>query len=134
MTTTVIKKAILILAGLAAAAIGTAILFFPVTFYTGYGIDVGGNVSLLNELKAPGIALVTSGLFIAAGAVVTRLTPLSAFIAAFLYLSFGLSRLVSITLDGMPADGLVQAAAIEIVLGLACLWVVARERRVAAAA
>lgn len=134
MTTTLIKKAILLVAGLTAAAIGTAILFFPAAFYATYGIDVGGNVSLLNELKAPGVALVASGIFIATGAVVARLAPLSAFVAAFLYLSFGLSRLISMVLDGLPADGLVQAVGIELVLGMACIWVVAQQRRVAAAA
>ena len=98
-------------------------------FYAGYGINVGGNVSLLNELKAPGIALMASGFFIAAGAVVVRLAPVSAFVAAFLYLSFGLSRLVSIDLDGLPADGLVQAAGIELVFGLACVFVLVLRRR-----
>ena len=134
MTTTLIKKAILLVAGLTAAAIAMAILFFPGAFYASYGIDVGSNVSLLNELKAPGIALAASGFFIATGAIVARLAPLSAFVAAFLYLCFGLSRLVSMALDGLPADGLVQAAGIELLLGLACIWVVVQQRRVAAVA
>ncbi len=129
MKSELINKAILSLAGLTAMAIGTAILFFPTVFYASYGIDLGGNVSLLNELKAPGVALIASGLLIASGAFVARLVTLSALVAAFLYLSFGLSRLLSMAMDGVPAEGLVQATGIEILFGLACVVVLATANR-----
>ena len=60
-----VLKGILLVAGLVAIAIGTAILFFPIAFYGSYGIDVSGKISLINELKAPGLALAASGLLIA---------------------------------------------------------------------
>ena len=42
-------------------------------------------------------------------------------LAAMIYLSYAGSRFVSMLLDGMPAEGLVQAAVLEAVIGLACL-------------
>ena len=36
-------------------ALGAMILFMPVNFYAGYGLDLSGRVDLLNELRAPGL-------------------------------------------------------------------------------
>ncbi len=121
-------KTILIISGLIASVIGAAILFAPVAFYATYGIELGGNFSLLNEIRAPGGVLLASGTLIISGAFVDKLAFTAAVVSSLLYLSYGLSRVMSIAIDGIPAEGLVQAAVLEIVIGLACVFVLVKYR------
>ena len=123
-----VLKTILTISGLMASVVGAAILFTPVDFYATYGIEVGGNFSLLNEIRAPGGALLASGILIMSGAFVDKLAFTAVVVSTLLYLSYGLSRVMSITIDGMPAEGLVQAAALEIVTGLACVFALVKYR------
>ena len=58
--------------------------------------------------------LLTSGLLMLAGVVRTELTVASLGMASLIYLSYGLSRLLSIAIDGIPHSGLVSAAILEI--------------------
>ncbi|MEN8178294.1 MAG: DUF4345 domain-containing protein [Pseudomonadota bacterium] len=121
-------KAILLVSGLIAAGIGGAILVVPEAFYASYGIDLGGNVSLLNEIRAPGGALLAAGILIISGSFVASLTFTALVVASLLYLSYGLSRILSFVIDGMPAEGLVQAAALELVVGMFCVFALLRNR------
>lgn len=54
--------------GLMAVTIAVAILFAPAAFYAGYGIEVTGDATLANDLKAPAGALLVAGLVMFAGA------------------------------------------------------------------
>ena len=121
-------KTVLIFSGLISSGIGGAILFNPVAFYATYGIELAGNISLFNEIRAPGGALMASGILIMLGAFVDKLTFTAVVVSTLLYLSYGLSRILSIAIDGMPAEGLVQAAALEIVIGLVCVFVLVKYR------
>ncbi|MDH3326451.1 MAG: DUF4345 domain-containing protein [Gammaproteobacteria bacterium] len=123
-----VLKTILIISGLIASGIGAAILFAPVAFYATYGIELSGDISLLNEIRAPGSALLAIGLLIISGAFVEKLTFSAAVISTVLFLSYGLSRVMSIAIDGMPVEGLVQAAVLEIVIGLACIFALVKYR------
>lgn len=116
-------KTILIISGLIASAIGAAILFTPVAFYATYDIELGGNLSLLNEIRASGGALLASGILIISGAFVEKLAFTAIVVSTLLYLSYGLSRIISIAIDGMPEAGITQAALFEILTGLACVVV-----------
>jgi hypothetical protein len=113
-------KATLIVAGLIGAYIGMEILFFPVSFYATSGIELGNNISLLNEIRAPGGALLFISVLIMLGAFILKLTFTSITLATLLYLSYGLSRILSMTIDGRPAEILVYAAGLEIAIGLVC--------------
>lgn len=121
-------RIVLILSGLIAAGIGGAILLNPTAFYATNGIDLGGNVSLLNEVRAAGGALLAVGILIISGAFVASLTYTSAVVAALFYLSYGVSRILSFAMDGMPSEGLVQAAALEIFIGVVCLVALSKFR------
>ena len=123
-----VLKSLLIISGLVAAAIGAGILFAPVAFYATYGIALGGNASLLNEIRAPGGALLVSGILIISGAFVKKLTFTAVVVSTLLYLSYGLSRVISIAIDGMPVEALVQAAVLEIVIGVACVFALIQYR------
>ena len=123
----------LTIAGLIGVALGTMILFAPIPFYAGYGIDPAGQVNLLNELRSHGLSLVGAGLFIATGAFLPRFAKAATVIAAGLYLSYGVSRLVAVALDGVPSSSLLLAAGIEIAIGLVGLGLLYRSRRAIAA-
>jgi len=123
-----ILKAILFLSGLLAAIIGSAILFSPVAFYASNNIYPADNISLLNEIRASGGALLATGILILSGAFVTRLTFTSTILASLLYISYGLSRMISFGIDGMPSAGLVDAAILEILIGGTCIYAFAKYR------
>ena len=119
-------KATLIISGFIGVYIGVEILFFPISFYATSGIDLGSNVSLLNEIRAPGGALLLSSVLIIMGAFVPRLTFTSIILATLLYLSYGLSRILSMVIDGRPAEILIYVSALEIAIGLACAFMLAK--------
>ena len=119
-------KVTLMLSGLIGVYVGIEILFFPIAFYATSGIDVAGDVSLLNEVRASGGALLLSGIIIILGAFLPRLAFTSILISTVLYLSYGFSRVVSMVIDGRPADILVYVSALEIAIGLVCALMLAK--------
>jgi len=116
--------------GTIAVTIAVAILFAPAMFYAGYGIDVTGDVTLANELKAPAGALLAAGLIMFAGAFRRELAVVSLTTAAIVYLSYGLSRLTSIAIDGVPHSDMVNAAGVELVIGAICLLTLLQVRQI----
>lgn len=121
-------KTFLILSGLIGVAVGIAVLFFPVPFYAISGIELGGNVSLLNEIRAPGGALIATGTLILLGVFVARLTYGALVISTVTYLAYGFSRLLSMAVDGLPTMDLIVVAFFEIVIGLCGVFVWAKYR------
>ena len=119
-------KTTLMISGLIGLYIGVEILFFPVGFYAESGIVLGSNISLLNEIRAPGGALLASSILIIAGVFVQRLTFTSIVLATLLYLSYGLSRILSMLADGRPAEILIYVSAAEIIIGIVCAYMLAK--------
>ena len=117
---------ILAVAGLVAVGVGGAILIAPGAFHAGNGIEYAGNSSLLSETRAAGGALAATGVVVTLGAFVRRLTFTASLVGAVVYLAYGLARLLSVALDGLPADSLVVAAGVELALGLACGFTLVR--------
>jgi hypothetical protein len=64
-----------------------------------------------------------------AGALRLRYAVISLATAAAVYLSYGLGRVVSVALDGIPHSGMISAAAIEIGIGAVCFVALLRARR-----
>ena len=122
MKSSKVLNVILLISGLIAIGVGGTILTMPVAFYSASGINIEGNISLLNEIRASGGALLTCGIVIALGAFVAKLTYTSVVISILLYLSYALSRILSIAVDGMPVEALVQAVILEIIIGLLCVF------------
>jgi len=119
-------KVVLLLSGLIAIGIAGAILFAPEAFYATYGIELGNDASLVNELKAPSGVLLVTGLLMLAGVFRSEFTFVSTVTASAIYLSYGLSRLLSMAIDGMPNGALVGAASFELVIGTFCLLALLR--------
>ncbi|MEP2717090.1 DUF4345 domain-containing protein [Pseudophaeobacter sp.] len=115
-----LTKATLGLSGLIALAVSIGVLFLPHEFHATAGIQLGTDVNLLNEMRASGGMLLISALFILVGAFRAQLTDLALIVSATLYLSYGLSRLVSLVADGMPGAGLLQILVLELAIGGLC--------------
>ncbi len=124
-----VLKTILIVSGLVGAAVGCAILFMPAAFHATNGIELGGNISLLNEIRASGGALLAGGILILLGAFIASLAFTSVVVSGLLYLSYGSSRVFSMAIDGMPDVVLVQVAILEILIGLTCVVALVRYRQ-----
>lgn len=121
-------RTLLFLSGTLLIMIGTLIIFSPVDFYAANNIELGADVSLLNELKAPAGLLLVAGLFMIFAMVRGQQADMALGLASLIYLSYAVSRSLSMSFDGMPAAGLVQATALEGVLGLACLVILMLRR------
>ncbi len=128
MRSSKVLKAILLLSGVVPVVVGGAILFAPTAFFAASGIVLSESSSLLSEIRAPGGALVTSGLLVMSGAFVPRLTFTSTVISTVMYLSYAASRILSMVVDGMPTGTLVNATILELVLGLVGLFALTRYR------
>jgi hypothetical protein len=111
---------LLALSSLIAIGIGTSILVAPAWFHASHGIELGSDANLLSEVRAPGGALLALGLLMLTGVFVRSFTFASTSTAAAVFLAYGLSRLLSIALDGVPGTGLVVATVVELAVGGAC--------------
>lgn len=122
-------SAFLFVAGGLGIAVGLALVFVPVAFQASNGIDLGGDVNLINETRAPGSALLVVASLVFAGAFVPRLRFTATLLAGTVYLAYGAGRLLSIALDGMPSAVLIQVMVLEVALGAVGMLALARYRR-----
>ena len=129
MQLTRFQKITLGISGVTALAIGTFITLAPHAFYASYGITLGQDPNLLNELRAPGAGLAVFGALMLAGIVRTAMAPIALAVALTVYLAFPAGRIVGIVVDGMPSGSVIGALAIEIII--ASLLIAAFKWRVA---
>lgn len=122
------QTALLLVAGILLILVSGFILASPAEFYAANRIELGANPNLINELKAPAGLLLAAGLFMIGAIFVRSQADTALWLASLIYLSYAGSRFLSMAFDGLPAAGLVQAAALEGVVGLACLAVLAMRR------
>ncbi|MEO1621925.1 MAG: DUF4345 domain-containing protein [Cyanobacteria bacterium J06632_3] len=102
------------ISGLLLLIIGSTILLMPQAFYASDGVVLGNNPSLLSEVRASGGMLTGGALVIFAGVVRPTVRSLAMTLSVLIYGSFGLSRLLSLNLDGMPSNTLLVATAVEL--------------------
>jgi hypothetical protein len=122
-------KALLIVAGLSGIAVGGALLVAPVAFEASAGIRLEENVNMLSEVRAPGGALLAGGVLILLGAFIASLTYTSVLLASLFFLSYGLSRILSIVVDGIPTTSLVMATIAEIIIGILSISILINFRK-----
>lgn len=101
------------------------LLFSPIVFQALSGIALANDPSVLSETRAPGGALLVSGFIMIMGAFIGSWTSPGLQLSSLLYLSYGLSRLVSMALDGMPHEALIQATVAELIIGALSLTALA---------
>lgn len=116
MQLTRFQKITLGIGGVTALAIGTFITLAPHAFYTSYGITLGQDPNLLNDLRAPGAGLAVFGALMLAGIVRAALAPIALAVALTVFLAFPLGRIVGIVMDGLPSGSVIGALAFEIII------------------
>ena len=117
----------LAISGVLLLAIGTAIFVGPLAYQADMGVTLPNDPTLLSDLRAMGGGLVGFGLLLVAGAKWRALGSAAAVGGAILYLSYGIARLISMAVDGLPADTLVVSAGIELLVGGVLALVIYRE-------
>jgi hypothetical protein len=110
---------VLAVSGLMGAAVGGYLLIAPVAFRASYGIVTGSDPNELSETRAPGGVLLAFGIAILFAVAARRMMRAAAGASAILYLSWGLSRVLSAALDGVPSASLVVVGGVELAIGAA---------------
>ncbi|MTI32141.1 DUF4345 domain-containing protein [Xanthovirga aplysinae] len=125
-----VLKTFLIISGLLLTFIGGTTLMMPVEMKAGAGIDIAGNISVINDVRASSALILAIAILTIIGAFKKNLTYTSSLVSFLLFLSIGAGRLLSILQDGMPVDGLVKATGLEFILGItgAILFTIYREK------
>ena len=126
MKTSLATRIFLVISGITVIGIGGALLFAPAAFQASVGINLGDNVNLLSETRAPGGALFAAGMLIISGAFTQRIVHTALVISSLIYLSYAVSRILSMVVDGIPHNTLVAATGYEIVIGLVSLFLLLR--------
>ena len=119
----------LVIAGIVGLYVGGALVFFPVELQAQSDIILGNNASHFSETRAPGAAILTASVILMLGAFKATLTRLALSLAAIFFLSYGAGRLLSLVLDGMPAEGLFYAMIGELILGIIALILLPKMKR-----
>ncbi len=113
-----VLRGYLIIAGALLTFIGGAQLLFPVAMKASSGIDLAGNISVINDIRAANALILAVALLSHTGAFVKRFTFTSSLVVPLLFLSLATGRIISILLDGMPVEGMLGATGLEVILGL----------------
>ena len=110
-------KVILIVLALTLLIFGGWRLLDPIGFYTFSGLELPDVAGLLSEVRGAGGMIMVSGLVVGLGAFRHAWSRTSVVLAAVVFLSFGLARLLGIALDGSPGQEVIQGMATELVMG-----------------
>ncbi len=125
-----VLKTFLVVSGLLLAFIGSATLFMPTEIKAGSGIEIGGDVNLLNDVRASAALLLMLAILTITGGFYKKLTFTSSLVSFLTFLAIGTGRVISIISDGMPVEGVVKATVLEFILGTAglILFMIYREK------
>lgn len=111
----VLSKAVLAVSGALLGGVGVSLLFAPRAFLGINHIHVAPpNPSLLSEVSAPGGFLIIIATLMILGSIKDRFTNLALVAGALVYGSYGVSRLISMTINGLPANSLIVATFFEL--------------------
>ena len=133
MSRSLFPSAALFLSGVIAVLIGAAIVLDPAAFHATSGIHLGaGDAALLNEMRAAGGPILAAGLLALGGLFVHRLQTLALTASAVFYTGYGLARLASLMVDGVPDQAMVWITALELAVGAVCFLAAAASGRTAA--
>jgi hypothetical protein len=126
-----VLKGYLLLAGLLLSFIGASTLLMPVEMKATGGMDIAGEVGILNDVRASSALLLSMAILAISGVFSQKLTYTSSLVSGILFLALGSGRLISIIADGMPAEGLLGATFIEFLFGIAGIifFLIYREKK-----
>jgi len=108
--------ALLQLNGWVAVLIGSFIVIDPASMLSAYGLQPDLSPALMSELRSPGGLLIACGLTIVRCALAIESYERGLTLSILVYGGYGITRLLSIVVDGEPAIEILLATAIEITL------------------
>lgn len=111
------RRLLLVVSGILLLLIGTMILIFPHSFYASNGVTLGNEASLLSEIRAPGGLLIGCAIILLLGVVRQNMLRSALILSALVYGTFGVARLFSFVIDGLPVTSLIAATFLEIIIG-----------------
>lgn len=114
----VIARTSLGLAGVVAGLIGASILVAPQAVFAGNGVVLSADPSLMSEVRAPGGLLLIAGVYLLHQAFLSRRLQLALVVGAAVFGAYGMSRLLSVALDGVPSTSLIAATAVELAIAI----------------
>jgi hypothetical protein len=114
-------KLILFVAGTLLILIGGGMILTQVDYYSLAGIQIGNNANLLNAISIPAGFLLAAGVNVIACIFVCGLFFAGTLLVAILYLSYAVWSMVSVPVEGMLKDVLIEIALLELAIGLICL-------------
>tara|TARA_R110002110_G_scaffold308769_1_gene522424 strand:+ start:287 stop:718 length:432 start_codon:yes stop_codon:yes gene_type:complete len=117
--TRIFTRIVLAGSGAILGIIGSFIMSAPRIFLATSEVIVEPDAGLMSEVTAPSGMLVITGLFMMIGAIKLRFANLGLICGAFVYGSYGVSRLISMHLHGTPSETLIVVTYFE--LGVAVL-------------
>lgn len=119
----------LALFGVIGLAIGGSILFIPDQFQANANIIFPANPSLYSEVRAPGafLTLIAGGILASVFIRDWRLYGLMGIAAV--NLTYGLGRVVSVMLDGVPSTTILIAMGVELLAGMLAAYLVFAHQR-----
>ena len=112
--TRLLTKSLLALSGALLGGIGGSLLIAPRAFLGMSHIHVAPDPSLLSEVSAPGGILIIIAVLMILGSIKARFTDLALVAGALVYGSYGISRMVSMAINGLPTESLIVATVIEL--------------------
>jgi hypothetical protein len=115
-------------AALILLAVGLWMFADPIAYQAGMGVEIPRDPSLLSDLRAQAGALLGFAALLGLATLRPRHIALAAPGGAVLFLAYGLSRVVAMSVDGMPIAGLIAATIVELVVGVALVFVSLRAR------
>ena len=95
-------------------------------FFASNAVNLGTDPNLLSEVRAPGGLLLDSGIVMICGAIMKSLLRAALLTGVVVFSMYGVSRLVSILLDGMPSSSLIGALMIELIVGGIAAFLITR--------
>jgi len=127
----VLTRTALALLGALLGAIGGALLLSPKAFLEMSHVFIDNDPGLLSELTASSGMLALIGGLMILGSIKLRFAKLALLAGAVVYGSYGISRLISMVLHGLPSQSLITATILELAVAavLAALRMCAQRQR-----
>ena len=119
-------KVVLVVLGLILVIFGGWRLLDPIGFYTFSGLVLPDDAGQLSEVRGTGGIMMAAGIIVALAAYFHAWAHTAVVLAAVVFLSLGLARLLGIALDGSPGAGVVMGMVIELASGGLALFEIGR--------
>jgi len=117
MKNSILLKIVLFISSVLLIVVGFHTLKSPIAMYVRSGAVLPNDVNILNSVRASSCLLLGCGLLIMLGIVIKKLTYTSTLLTILVYYSYGIGRVISILVDGMPSKEIIQATIVEFIVG-----------------